>query len=70
MFVTRALPGSAPLARLRAEAHADVWEHDRPPAPEELAARAGDCDGLLAMLTDRVDAALLDRLPRLRASVV
>ena len=67
MFVTRALPGSAALARLRAEVRADVWEHDWPPSAGELAARAEDCDGLLTMLTDRVDAALLDRLPRLRA---
>lgn len=67
MFVTRALPGSAALARLRAEASPDVWEHDWPPDPAELADRAEGCGGLLAMLTDRVDDGLLDRLPSLRA---
>ena len=66
MFVTRALPGTAPLARLEASAAVDVWEHDRPPAAAELAQRAAACDGLLTMLTERVDGALLDRCPGVR----
>ena len=61
VFVTRTLPGDAPLARLRAAVDADVWELERPPTPEELAGRAAGCAGLLTMLTERVDAALLDR---------
>ena len=67
VFVTRALPGDAPLARLRAAAEADVWPLDRPPTPDELADRAAGCAGLLTMLTERVDAALLDRRPEVRA---
>ncbi|MEE8337718.1 MAG: D-glycerate dehydrogenase [Dehalococcoidia bacterium] len=66
VFVTRVLPGSAPLDRLRAAADVDVWEPDHPPPAEELAARAASCDGLLSMLTERVDGALLDRCPGLR----
>jgi glyoxylate reductase len=38
-----------------------------PPTAAELAAHAADAEGLLTLLTDRVDAALLDASPRLRA---
>ncbi|MFA7250134.1 MAG: NAD(P)-dependent oxidoreductase, partial [Dehalococcoidia bacterium] len=70
VFVTRELPGGeipgGPLARLRAVAEVDVWEAAAPPSAAHLRARAADCDGLLAMLTERVDAALLDACSRLR----
>lgn len=66
VFVTRRLPGERPLARLRAAANADVWEHERPPARDELIARGQQCDGLLTMLTERVDGAVLDACPTVR----
>src|SRR5262249_11457510 len=44
-----------------------TWPERRAPTPGELAAHAGACDGLLCLLTDRIDAALLDACPRLRA---
>ena len=66
VFVTRALPGSAPVERLRAATTPDVWELDRPPTYEEVIERSADCDGLLTMLTERVDAALLDCRPGVR----
>jgi glyoxylate reductase len=65
VFVTRRLAGDA-LDRVRTAHELDVWEGDLPPSPGELHARAAGCDGLLAMLTDRVDHALLDAAPRLR----
>jgi glyoxylate reductase len=40
-------------------ADVDVWEDELPPPPEELARRAADAQGLLSLLTDRVDRALL-----------
>ena len=65
-FVTRALPGPA-LKRL-AEAHAvDLWPRRLPPGYEELRRRTAGADGLLSMLTDRVDAELMDGSPRLKA---
>jgi glyoxylate reductase len=38
-----------------------------PPAPADLHAACRDADGLLCLLTDRVDSELLDAAPRLRA---
>src|SRR5205814_3173889 len=43
------------------------WTERLPPTPHELADWAARADGLLALLTDRVDARLLDRCPALRA---
>jgi glyoxylate reductase len=64
--VTRVLPGQA-LDRLRGAAHhVDVWPGALPPAPAELRALAANADGLLCLLTDRVDEALLAAAPRLR----
>ncbi|MDQ6732458.1 MAG: D-glycerate dehydrogenase [Actinomycetota bacterium] len=65
-FVTRALPGPA-LERLRAEHEVNVWPEDVPPTPAQLAAQAAAAHGLLSMLTDRVDTALLDACPELSA---
>jgi glyoxylate reductase len=65
-FVTRALPGPA-LDRLREHHEVDVWPERLPPPYEELRARTAEADGLLSLLTDRVDAALIEGSPRLRA---
>jgi glyoxylate reductase len=65
-FVSRRLPGPA-LERLASSHEVDVWPGRMPPAPDELRARVSEAEGLLSLLTDRVDAALLDAAPRLRA---
>jgi glyoxylate reductase len=65
-FVTRRIPGPA-LDRL-IEAHdVHVWPHRLPPTPDELRANVSDVAGLLSLLTDTVDEALLDVAPDLRA---
>jgi glyoxylate reductase len=66
IFVTRHLPFAA-LDRLRAEHDVDVWEQPDPPPPGALRERATAAHGLLTMLTERVDTALLDAAPDLRA---
>ena len=43
-----------------------MWQGDGPVPREVLMREAADCEGLLTMLTDRVDGALLDACPRLR----
>jgi glyoxylate reductase len=64
-FVTRDLPGTA-LDRLRAEHEVDVWPGRMPPAPDRLREHATDAQGLLSMLTDRIDAELIAAAPALR----
>jgi glyoxylate reductase len=67
VFVSRRLPGSA-LDRLRAAGHeVDVWPERLPPDASTLRDRVANADGLLALLTDRIDAELLAAAPRLRA---
>jgi glyoxylate reductase len=66
VFVTRRLPGGA-LDSLAAQHELEVWPEQLPPGREELLSRAPELDGLLALLTDPVDAALLEAAPRLRA---
>lgn len=66
VLVTRELPGSAPLARLREAAEVEVWPQAAPPPYDTLRALAGSRDGLLTMLTDRVDGSLLDAASHVR----
>ena len=66
VFVTRRLPGDA-LDRLAAEHEVEVWPEQLPPGRDELLARAPGLDGLLSLLTDPVDAELIEAAPRLRA---
>ncbi len=65
VLVTRALSGAA-LAPLREAAEVRVWPGPAAPTAAELRAAVAEVDGLLCMLTDRVDPALLAAAPRLR----
>jgi glyoxylate reductase len=65
-FVTRTLPGTA-LDRLRAAHDVTVWPGAMPPSRDELVEHAHDAEGLLCLLTDRVDAEVIAACPRLRA---
>jgi glyoxylate reductase len=64
--VTRHLPFPA-LDRLAAAHAVETWPGELPPEPAALRALAAGADGLLCLLTDRVDAALLEAAPGLRA---
>ena len=65
VFVTRRLPGDA-VARLALEASVDQWTDEMPPPYDELTSRAAAADAMICLLTDRIDAALLDAAPSLR----
>jgi glyoxylate reductase len=66
VFVTRRVPDRV-RATLEQSFAVDLHDEALPPARDELLARAAGCDGLLTMLTDRVDAELLDASgPQLR----
>lgn len=67
VFITRALPGDA-AGRLAAAGHAvEVHPGDLPPTPAQLRAGLREADGLLCLLTERIDAELLGAAPQLRA---
>ena len=66
VMVTRELPFPA-LDRLKAAHEVEVWPEPSAPPPEVLRERAAHADALLTMLTDRVDAELLDAAPAVRA---
>jgi glyoxylate reductase len=66
VHVTRAVTGDA-LDRLRAEHEVTVWDCELPPSPEQLRAEVAGVDGLLCLLTERIDRELLDAAPQLRA---
>jgi glyoxylate reductase len=63
--VTRTLPGSA-LERLSASVELDVFSGPGAPSYEELRRRAAGVEGLLCLLSDRIDAPMLDGCPSLR----
>jgi glyoxylate reductase len=44
-----------------------LWDDELPPPHADLIAHLRDCDAILSMITDRLDAAALARAPRLRA---
>lgn len=67
--VTRRLPFPA-LERLAAAHEVVTWPGELPPTPTELRELAAGAQGLLCLLTDRVDADLLDAVPSLRAVAV
>lgn len=65
VFLTRTIP-EAPLARLRDAVDLDLWPGDMPPPRADLLRRVADADGLLCLLTDKIDGELLAAAPRLR----
>jgi glyoxylate reductase len=65
VFATRALPGRA-FADLGDRVDLSVWPGPGAPPRAALAAGARAADGLLCLLTDRIDSELFDNCPRLR----
>ena len=59
VLITRRLPGEA-LGRLRDVAEVDIHDGDLPMGAAELKKRAAGCHGILSLLSDRIDAAVLD----------
>jgi glyoxylate reductase len=65
VLVTRRIP-EAGLALLREAVQVRLWDSDQPIPRAELLRQVADADGLLCLLTERVDDELLDVAPRLR----
>lgn len=65
VFVTRRLPDAA-MEIIRSAAEAEVWQGEMPPPRAVLLEKVRTAEGLLCLLTDRIDAELLDNAPNLR----
>lgn len=66
VFVARVLPDEG-LDPIRESCEMDLWTDELPPPRDELLRRVAGKDGILTLLTDRVDAELLDAAgPQLR----
>lgn len=65
VFITRMLPQKA-LDMILPECDAEVWQDELPPPRDLLLNKARDLDGLLSLLTDKIDATLMDRAPKLK----
>lgn len=66
IVLTRILPFPA-IERLAAEHELETWPEPAPPSPERLRELVTDADGLLCMLTDQVDAEIIDAARDLKA---
>jgi len=65
VYVTRLLPQVA-MDKIQAFCDAKVWEGDLPPPRDMLLQNVVGVQGLLSLLTDKVDAELMDRAPNLK----
>jgi len=66
VFVSRVIP-EAGLAPIREATDLDLWPDELPPPRDELLRRVAGCDGILTLLTDGIDAELLDQAgPKLK----
>jgi glyoxylate reductase len=65
VFASRELP-FAVLDRLHGVCELDVWDGAEPPTPRQLEQKLQDCEGLVCLLTDRIDRALVSACPKLR----
>lgn len=59
VFVTRTIP-KAGLDRIREHCAMDLWENELPPPRDVLLTRVQGVEGLLSLLTDTIDAEVID----------
>jgi glyoxylate reductase len=65
VYVTRKLPEQG-LALINDYCDATIWEDELPPLRETILRETRDADGLVSLLTDKIDGELLDACPKLR----
>jgi glyoxylate reductase len=65
VFVTRGIAQEA-LNRIAGAAEMELWTDELPPPYETLKEKAQNADGMLTLLSDRVDAGLMDAAPGLK----
>jgi len=65
VFVTRILP-EVGLRLIHEACDAEIWQDPLPPPAALLEAKIAALDGLVSLLTDKIDGPLLDKAPRLK----
>jgi len=66
IFVTRRIPDIG-MELMQLQADVELWQEPRPPEYSLLAQKARGVDGLLCMLTDKIDGSLMDTIgPQLK----
>lgn len=65
IYITRRLPEPA-LQSLLEVCEVEIWDQDVPPPYEVIMEKLGDKEALLCLLTDRIDASLMDAAPGLK----
>jgi lactate dehydrogenase-like 2-hydroxyacid dehydrogenase len=65
VFVTRSIP-EAGLRLVLDACDAEIWAHETPPPRTSLLQAVRECEGLLALLTDPIDAEIMDAAPALK----
>lgn len=65
VFVTRILP-QVGMDLIKQSADAEIWNDPLPPPAAVLRQRITGCDGLVSLLTDKIDGELLDLAPKLK----
>lgn len=65
VWVTRRIPEAA-LDMLRQVADVEVWEDELPPPRELVLEKIGELDAILSLLTDKMDATVMDRGQKLK----
>lgn len=65
VFVSRVIP-EAGLRLIQDACDAEIWPDPLPPSADVLAAKIADAQGLVSLLTDRLDGPVLDKAPRLK----
>ena len=65
VFIARQIP-DAGLKLLAESCELDIWPERLPPSPDVLRDKVRGCEGLISLLTDRIDASVMDAAPQLK----
>jgi len=65
VYVTRRLDQQA-MDRIEPVADMEVWEEELPPPYDIIREKAREADGLLTLLSDKIDSALMEDAPHLK----
>ena len=65
VYVTRLLPKEA-MDKIHSFCNAKTWEGELPPPRDVLLENVTNVEGLLSLLTDKIDAELMDKAPKLK----